>query len=496
MIIGTIELDPEDPSKQIKITDDIGFNPSRRNIIRNQNFNMNLMTEKNTKEDIDRLTYQYFDLSDNKNEEIKNKFSEENLNNTKSSKITNNFTGFLYPEIKNEDKNNNIAFDGGTFITDKISFSPKNEKGELKINVNNIKNLNDDINKNDINKNDNSNINNINNPKNAKNRGEIYSTGFESIEELNHSIPISFDKLIVNLSDKSNNPKPINPLFFIINGEKPKNKTKVINFRTNPSLYTTFMNKRRNHTNDNINKKSTNLSKNKKNQKELEDLNKLKNKIINKSLNLSNKSKFITSFNKVAEDKPKLNYDVKKTIFNNPFTHMEDKYKILKDLQRNELMNRALGRGIFSCNKYFDDEKKALSIQRRKEFETFFEDSKEKLVINLRTKYDFFDRKKSLPDSQNIITQDYLKFAKEDYKQTQIYKHLDTFMGEESQKKFDNLYKPQPRKKKDKEIFNDIKIDKLLKEAKFDYSKPYDYLASNLFNGNNNKLDSSEKNKK
>ena len=79
MIIGTIELDPEDPSKNIKVTDDIGFNPSRRNIIRNQNLNMNLMTEKNTKEDIDRLTYQYFDLSDNKNGEIKNKFSEENL---------------------------------------------------------------------------------------------------------------------------------------------------------------------------------------------------------------------------------------------------------------------------------------------------------------------------------------------------------------------------------------------------------------------------------
>ncbi len=489
MIIGTIELDPEDPSKQIKITDDIGFNPSRRNIIRNQNLNMNLMTEKNTKEDIDRLTYQYFDLSDNKNGEIKNKFSEENLNNTKSSKITNNFyTGFLYPDIQNEDnKNNNIAFDGGTFITDKINLSSKNKKSELKINVNNIINLNDDLNKND-----NNNINNINSPHNEKIKGEIYSTGFESIEELNHSIPISFDKLIVNLSDKSNNPKPINPLFFIINEEKPKNKTKMINFRTNPSLYTTFMN-RRNHT---IDKKSTNLSKNKKIQKEFEYLNKSKIKVINKSLNLSNKSKFITSFNKVAEDKPKLNYDVKKTIFNNPFTNIEDKYKILKDLQRNELMNRALGRGIFSCNKYFDDEKKALSIQRRKEFETFFEDSKEKLMINLRTKYDFFDRKKSFPDSQNIITQDYLKFAKENYKQTQIYKHLDTFMGEEAEKKFDNLYKPQPRKKKDKEILNDIKIDKLLKEAKFEYSKPYDYLSSNLFNRNNNKVDSSEKNKK
>ena len=59
MIIGTIELDPEDPSKQIKITDDIGFNPSRRHIVRNRNFNMNVMTEPNMKEDIDRLTYQY-----------------------------------------------------------------------------------------------------------------------------------------------------------------------------------------------------------------------------------------------------------------------------------------------------------------------------------------------------------------------------------------------------------------------------------------------------
>lgn len=298
MIIGTIELDPEDPSKQIKITDDIGFNPSRRNIIRNQNFNMNLMTEKNTKEDIERLTYQYFDLSDNKNGEIKS--SEANMNNTKSS--NNNFyTGFLYPEIPNEDnKNNNIAFDGGTFITDKINISTKNKKSE-QIKANNNINLNDDINDN--------NINNINSPKNEKVKG-IYSIGFESIEELNHSIPINFDKLIVNLSDKENNPKPINPLFFIINGEKPINKTNIINYRTNPSLYTTFMNKRRNNTSENINKKSSNLSKCKRIQ--MEDLNKLKNRKINKSLNLSNKSKFITSFNKVGEDKPKLNYDVKK----------------------------------------------------------------------------------------------------------------------------------------------------------------------------------------
>ena len=486
MIIGGIELEPEDPSKQIKITDNIGFNPSRRNIIRNQNFNMNLITEKNTKEDINRLTYQYFDLSENNKGEIKS--SEENMNNTNN--INNFYTGFLYPEIQNEDnKNNNVAFDGGTFITDKISISPNNKKNEQRKVDNNI-NLNDDINKTD------NNINNINSPKNENVKGGIYSTGFESIEELNHSIPINFDKLIVNISDKANNPKPINPLFFIINREKPFNKINAINFRTNPSLYTTFMDKRRNNTSENINKKSSNLYKNKKIKKELEDLNRIKNKKINKSLNLSNsKSKFITSFNKVGEDKPKLNYDVKKSIFNNPFTHMEDKYKILKDLQRNELMNRALGRGIFSCNKFFDDEKKALSIQKRKEFEEFFEDSKQKLIINLRTKYDFFDRKKSFPDSQKIITQDYLKFAKEDYKQTQIYKHLDFFKGGEVKKRVENLYKPKSLKKKDKENLSDIKIDKILKEAKFEYTIPYDYLTSSLYNGNNNKFDISKNNK-
>ena len=479
MIIGTIEIEPEDPSKQIKITDDIGFNPLRRNIIRNHNFNFNLMTEKNTKEDIDRLSYQFFDLSV-KNGEIKKNYIGENMDITKSPKIdNNNNTGFLYPKIQNENnKINNMTFDGGIFITDKINISSR-KKNAIQIK------LNDD----DINKNDN-NINNINNPKNKKIKGEIHSTGFDSIEELNHSIPINFDKLVVNISDKENNSKPINPLFFIINGEKPINKTKSINFRINPSLYTTFMNKREKHINDNIKNKSSNLSKNKRIQKELEDLNKLKNKEINKSLNISNKSKFIASFNKVAEDKPRLNYDIKKTIFNEPFTHMEDKYKILKDLQRNELMNRALGRGIFSCNKYFDDEKKALSIKKRKEFETFFEDTKEKLIINLRTKYDIFDRKKSLLDSQSIITKDYLKFAQEDYKQIQGYKHFDTFM--EAQKKVENLYKPKTRKKKDKEILSDIKIDKLLKEAKFEYSKPYDYLTNSFINENKNKFDFSE----
>ena len=150
-------------------------------------------------------------------------------------------------------------------------------------------------------------------------------------------------------------------------------------------------------------------------------------------------------------------------------------------MQRNELMNRALGRGIFSCNKYFDDEKRALSIQKRKKYEKFKEDSKEKMVINLRTKMDFFDeRKRALPDAQNIITHDYLKMVKNEYKKTDGYKEIEKYRNEEIKKKVENLYRPKSRKKINKEVYNDTKMDKLLKKAKFEYSKPYSYLASGI----------------
>ena len=39
-------------------------------------------------------------------------------------------------------------------------------------------------------------------------------------------------------------------------------------------------------------------------------------------------------------------------------------------------MNRTICKGIFSCNKYYEDEKRALAIQKRKKFEQFMEDSK------------------------------------------------------------------------------------------------------------------------
>ena len=103
------------------------------------------------------------------------------------------------------------------------------------------------------------------------------------------------------------------------------------------------------------------------------------------------------------------------------------------------------------------------------------------MVINLRTKMDFFDdKKKAFPDAQSIITHDYLKMVKNELKKTDRYKEIEKYRNEEIKNKFENLYRPKSRKKNNKDTYSDTKMDKLLKKAKFEYSKPYSYLASGI----------------
>ena len=457
MIIGTIDIEPEDPSKQIKITEDIGHNPNKRNIPRVPNFNMNILKEKKN-EDLEKLTLHYLELLDSKKEDTQKvkKKADLTFNN-------NYYDSFLYPEAFSE-KNTirkTVAYDGGTFLTDKINLSnidfksgnTLKDKKETHKKGENLTSLNT-----------NSNINNLSiKSKTMKNKAS-YFNGFETVPELQKGIPVSFDKLIVNLKDGKNKPKPINPLFFIINGDRPIDKTKFINFRTNPALFTSIMNKKNSMKNleDYFHKKSQNKT----------------------DINLSQTPKFSSCFNKACENKSKLNYDLKKTIFNDKNTFIEEKYKLLKDFQRNELMNRALGRGIFSCNKYFDDEKRALSIKKRHEFEKYLEDEKEKLVINLRTNEDFFeDKKKSYTDSQNLITRDYLPLVKDDSKKSELnrdFREIENFRSGKINKNVESLYKPEIRQRISNQISVDAKMDKILKKARFDYEKPYSYLASNI----------------
>ena len=455
MIIGSIDIEPEDPSKQIKIPDDIGYNPNKRGITRIQNYNMNTLREKNN-DDLEKLTYHFLELMDsNKEGQPKPKKSDNSLNN-------NYFESILYPDTFNE-KNNlkkTVPYDGGTFLTDKINLSNIDLKS-----TNTLKEKKESKTKEEYTTslNTNSNINNFSIKAKAGEEKNNVNNSIETVPELKRNIPVSLDKLIVNIKDGKNKPKPINPLFFIINGDKPPDKTKFLNFRTNPTLFTSTMNKKNSI-------------------KSLEDLYKKNNKLENNIL--SQTPKFSTCFNKTCENKSKLIFDLKKKIFNDKNTSTEEKYRLLKDLQRNELMNRALGRGIFSCNKYFDDEKRAIAIQRRNVFEKFLEDSKEKLVLNYRTNQDIFDdKKKSFQDSQKMITHNYLPIVEDIKKYDKIeFKDRDMFLFNSGKinKKIESLYKPESRQRINNQVLIDTKMDKILKKARFDYEKPYSYLVSNI----------------
>ena len=44
----------------------------------------------------------------------------------------------------------------------------------------------------------------------------------------------------------------------------------------------------------------------------------------------------------------------------------------------------------------------------------------------------------------------------------------------------EGLYKPETRQRISNQVLVDTKMDKILKKARFDYEKPYSYLASNI----------------
>ena len=408
-------------------------------------------------DNLEKLTYHFLELMDsNKDEHQKQKKSDNSLNNDF-------FENILYPDTFSE-KNTlkkTVPYDGGTFLTDKINLSNYDLKS-----TNTLKDKKESKTKEEmtISLNTNSNINNISiKAKLNEDKNNSNNIGIETVPELKKNIPVSLDKLIVNIKDGKNKPKPINPLFFIINGDKPLDKTKFLNFRTNPALFTSTMNK-------------------KNSMKNIDDFFKRNNKIDNNNI-FPQTPKFSTCFNKACENKSKLIFDLKKKIFNDKFTNTEEKYRLLKDLQRNELMNRALGRGIFSCNKYFDDEKRALAIQRRHQFEKYLEDSKEKLVLNFRTNPDYFDdKKKSFHDSQKIITSNYLPIVEDirKYDTNEIKDIEKYFPNKTNNKNVEKLYKPEIRQRINNQILVDTKMDKILKKARFDYEKPYSYLVSNI----------------
>ena len=497
MLLSTIEiLNQNQKEKESKIQENIGFNENRRNIIKNTNYNMNTIKD-NSVEKFDKLTIQFMQLSDDPID-IKNltksiqKFNDDSQNNNINSiktvpthSISRSLDmDLLHPMNPEEKKQNNLVnYDSGTFLTDKITYTDNNKIDQDK--DNNI--LNDFYNENEIFNRDQKTI--INNTEHNKNiNQELNSIGFESISELKHSIPVNFDKLVVNTNYR-NETKAINPLFFIINGEKPLRKNKIVNFRTNPSLITTFHKDTKPQF-----KLYKGVQKMLKIEQEFDEL-LTKNRKRNLFHDSQEKINFNENcFNKVGENKQIMNFDLQKTIFNDPTTFTEDRYKILKDMKRNELMNRSLGRGIFSYNKLHDDEKRAVSIKEKTDFEKYCGNSRNKLIVNLRTKTYFYeDKKKSLTDSQTFINNT-LKKNKDNsrniinYKKKTGISEFEKHQIEELNKNMELLSRPKYINKTIKDKFLDNKLDQLLKRVDIDYTKPISYLvrSANMEKPNNN----------
>ena len=322
-----------------------------------------------------------------------------------------------------------------TFITDKINFP--SEKTEEKVDINNL---------------------------NLDNKSII------KIEK-GETVPIDFEKLVINLKDKTDQPKPINPLFFIINGEKPLNKEKMINYKTNPQFFPTTIPYK-----DKVNNIKSNLIDKTKfsYMKQFEEENEILHKI-----NLFNKThhdflknyNFKNCFNKPTDDKIKIISDVKRLIYHSKTNNIEENAKIIKQIERSEIINRSLGHGIFKYRNKFEKERKNLWEKKKQEF---IEDQKEKMNINLKKNNLFEENKIYDRTSQVFFTRTYMKMTYEDYKKIQEEKKNYKKLNDELNMKIERLYK-----KKEKVPYSDIKkimrdqnMDNVFKRAQTEIMKP------------------------
>ena len=407
---------------------------------------------------------QYYLDIDKKSNKYKNKpkFNNEDLNllsiekfpviitedNKKQTTITSNLQE-LKDKMKTEENKD-------TFLTDKINFS--SEKTEEKVDINNL---------------------------NLDNKSIIKVENGESV-------PIDFEKLVINLKDKTDQPKPINPLFFIINGEKPLNKEKMLNYKTNPQFFPTTIPYK-----DKINNIKSNLIDKTKfsYMRKLEEENEMLHKI-----NLFNKThhdflktyNFKNCFNKPTDDKIKIISDVKKLIYHSKTNNIEENAKIIKQIERSEMMNRSLGHGIFKYRNQFEKERKNLWEKKKKEF---IEDQNEegKMNINLKKPNLFEENKIYDRASQVFFTRTYMKMTYEDYKKIQEEKKNYKKLNDELNMKIERLYKKkEPIPFSDiKKIMRDQNMDNVFRRAQTEIMKPSkEYLMeyAKEFNSNDSNL--------
>ena len=400
----------------------------------------------------------------------------------------------IFPEINNNNNNSSIKFNSSKNVKPFIKITSFNNEGtEKEINQENV-----DFSSKQP-KLSSSNLQIIRNilkqKQNNQNSGtfltdkikqnDINNLNYEEEEEedkkiqyeKNETVPIDFEKLIINLNENPNQPKPIDPLFFIINGEKPIEKENFLNFNTNKKLY------HNNKTNINlINNNNNNeyFSRIENNLKELYEKN-LFNKTHHNFLKSQN---FEGCSNKIAENKIKIRTDIKKIIFNNNDNY-ENNINVIKNLIKSEMVHRSAGHGVFLFNNNFKQENRKLWLIKNR---NFLDEQKNNFALNLRKKKYFDDNKKN--DAEIFFTRTYMKLTYDDYKKIQNDKKDFKKQNEILNSKIERIYNKNSKQKNyvniDK-IINDQKINNILKHAHMPNLKPDKKLLEDFSNNYNYK---------
>ena len=251
-----------------------------------------------------------------------------------------------------------------------------------------------------------------------------------------HAQTIPFNNLIINLKETPTLPKPINPLFFIINSTKPVNKT--MNFQMNPGLIRTTDNDKEAFHDDTTS--STMLHQGYMTRHEQFYSKLLEKNLYNKQHHDAFKTTHfdVSCFNKTTQDKIKLKTDIKKLIFNNNKETYEDRCKMIKNITKHEMMNRSSGQGMFLYTNNFRNEQRSIrEINKQIQIEEM--NDKNKMQINLR-KTNVFDKKRNDKPIGIFFTKTFLKMTYDEYKSIQRKKVIEQLKEKEMNSQIKQMY--------------------------------------------------------
>lgn len=247
---------------------------------------------------------------------------------------------------------------------------------------------------------------------------------YEAFTNPNILKPYYLNKLCIDIEEQQlNNPKSINPLFFLINGWKKINKEKYRNIPVNYKTVSSF------------NLKNSDDDYMEYIQKQFDQLQ--QKKFINSFHESVKTTTFLNCFNKCMKDKLKTKTDWKKVIFNNPKDKYETKVNLIKDIIKTEMTNRSIGKGIFNTHIKFKNRR----MSNWKEYvnEKKKENRENCLSIDLQKK-ECFGKKPLNKAAEVFFNRNFLRLTFDSYKQQKEEKEIEKKRTKEINLDFKKMY--------------------------------------------------------